>query len=294
MTPPYRLVSRDHRSADTVVEVAGTAIGGGGIITIAGPCAVESHESLVRTIGDLHAAGVRLIRAGAFKPRTSPYAFRGLGEAGLRILDDVRKQFGVGVVTEVLEPSQVQPASQHADVLQVGTRNMQNFALLEAVGASSRPVLLKRGMSATIEELLCAAEYVVAAGNPQVILCERGLRSFDPSTRAVCDIAAVPLLKRLTHLPVIVDPSHATGHRDLVPPVALAAVAAGADGLLVEAHHDPAHSLVDGAQTISTGELAGLLDQVDAVADAVGRRHRPRVRSTANARCTPASAHPAA
>jgi 3-deoxy-7-phosphoheptulonate synthase len=270
-TRPYRLASRDFRSADTVVEVNGVEIGGKALAIVAGPCAVESREQLEAAAAAVAAAGVQLLRGGAFKPRTSPYSFRGLGEEGLKLLREVADRHGMAVVTEVLSPRDVALVAARADVLQIGTRNMQNFDLLEAVGEADRPVLLKRGMSATIEELLMAADYVLARGNGRVILCERGIRTFERSTRNTLDVAAIPVLKHLSHLPVLADPSHATGVRRYVPAAARAAVAAGADGLLVEVHPDPDRALSDGPQSLDPAGFARLVEECRAVAAAVGR-----------------------
>jgi 3-deoxy-7-phosphoheptulonate synthase len=286
---PYRQVAREFRAAPTVVGVgdaAGARFGGDTIAVIAGPCSVESRDMLLRTARDVRAAGATLLRGGAYKPRTSPYAFRGLGEEALRILAGVRAETGLPVVTEVMDTRQVDLVAEHADMLQVGARNMQNFALLSAVGEVRRPVLLKRGLSATIEELLLAAEYVLARGNDQVVLCERGIRTFETATRNTLDVAAVPVLKRETHLPVIVDPSHAGGRASLVAPLAFASIAAGADGLIVEVHPDPATARSDAEQSLTPEAFADLMRRLGAFAAAAGRRmpeaatalpgHRPR------------------
>jgi 3-deoxy-7-phosphoheptulonate synthase len=265
ISKPFKLTSRDFHPLDTVIEVGGTHIGGGTLTIMAGPCSVESRDQLLRTADAVAAAGATILRGGAFKPRTSPYSFQGLGMDGLRFLVEARERTGLPIVTEVMEPSQVEVVALHADILQVGARNMQNYSLLMAVGRSARPVMLKRGLSATIEEWLMAAEYIVSSGNPNVILCERGIRTFETYTRNTLDLAAVPLLHRLTHLPVIVDPSHATGKRWLVAPMALAAVAAGADGIMVEVHPDPDDALSDGEQSLTLdqfGDLAPLLRQI--------------------------------
>ena len=273
----YALVARsaegdsgDARTG-TRVRVGGVTFGDPGIVICAGPCAVEGEESIGEAARAVRESGAHLLRGGAFKPRTSPYSFQGLGEQGLRLLAEAGRREGLGVVTEVISPEVVGTVARHADMLQVGARNMQNFALLKAVGETDRPVLLKRGMMATIEELLLAAEYVVSAGNPSVVLCERGIRSFDRATRNTFDVSAIPLLKRETHLPVIADPSHGCGRRDLVPSVALAAVAAGADGLLLEVHPDPARALSDGPQSLRPDDFARLVQRLDAIAHAVGR-----------------------
>jgi 3-deoxy-7-phosphoheptulonate synthase len=265
ISKPFKLTSRDFHPADTVITVGGTTIGGGSLTLMAGPCSVESRDQLLRTADAVAAAGATVLRGGAFKPRTSPYSFQGLGMDGVRFLVEARERTGLPIVTEVMEPSQVEIVALHADILQVGARNMQNYSLLMAVGRTERPVMLKRGLSATIEEWLMAAEYIVSSGNPNVILCERGIRTFETYTRNTLDLAAVPLLHRLTHLPVIVDPSHATGKRWLVPPMALAAVAGGADGIMVEVHPDPDDALSDGEQSLTLeqfGDLAPLLRQI--------------------------------
>jgi 3-deoxy-7-phosphoheptulonate synthase len=253
------------------VKVDDVTIGGDALVVIAGPCSVESREQMERIADAVQAAGARMLRGGAFKPRSSPYAFQGLGSAGLAILAEQRERTGLKIVTEVVAPEDVELVARSADVLQVGARNMQNFRLLEAVGGQPRPVLLKRGMMATIEELLLAAEYVVAAGNPRVILCERGIRTFERATRNTLDVCAVPVLKERTHLPVIVDPSHAAGRRELVPALARAAVAAGADGLIVEVHPEPERALSDGRQSLDPAGFAALMEQLRPVAGAVGR-----------------------
>jgi 3-deoxy-7-phosphoheptulonate synthase len=238
---------------------------------MAGPCAVESADQLAAAAEAVHDAGVRVLRGGAFKPRTSPYSFQGLGEKGLLLLREAADRFGMAVITEVVTPEEVPLVADHAEILQVGARNMQNYRLLRACGDVDRPVLLKRGLGSTIEELLQAAEYILAHGNDQVILCERGIRTFETATRFTLDINAVPVLKRATSLPVVVDPSHAAGRADYVPPIALAGIAAGADGLLVEVHPNPAEALSDGAQSLTPGGFAALMDGVARVASAIGR-----------------------
>ncbi len=254
---PYMLASREHRPhAPTIVKVGDVRIGGGRPVMMAGPCVVEGRESLLETADAVKAAGADILRGGAFKPRTSPYAFQGLGEEGLRFLADAREATGMPIVTEVMEPDQVDLVARYADILQIGARNMANFPLLRRVGATDQAVLLKRGFSATVEEWLMSAEYVMASGNSRVILCERGIRGFDPALRFTLDLSAVPLAKELTHLPVIVDPSHGTGKRSLVGRMAMAGLAAGADGLIIEVHPDPEHARCDAAQTISPVELA--------------------------------------
>ncbi|HEV2460104.1 MAG TPA: 3-deoxy-7-phosphoheptulonate synthase [Ktedonobacterales bacterium] len=257
--PPYPLASRALRPEKTIVQVGGAAIGGLAPVIIAGPCAVESEAQVHAAAQAAHAAGAALLRGGAYKPRTSPYTFQGLGLPGMRMLARAGAEFGLPIVTEVMEPGLVPAVAEIADVLQIGSRNMQNFPLLRAAGRSGRPVLLKRGFAATIDEWLLAAEYVLAEGNPNVILCERGVRSFDSQTRNVLDLACVPLLGELTHLPVVVDPSHATGRRKLILPMGLAAIAAGADGLLVEMQPDPDAAISDGPQTIDPATLQRLV-----------------------------------
>ncbi len=260
-------------SSRSVINVAGrVAVGGRSLAIIAGPCSVEGRDMLLDSARAVRDAGAVMLRGGAFKPRTSPYAFRGLGEEALEILAEAREATGLPVVTEILDPRHLERMESAADVLQVGARNMQNFALLSEVGLSRKPVLLKRGLSATLDELLLAAEYILAAGNPNVILCERGIRTYETATRNTLDVAAVPVLKSLTHLPVIVDPSHAGGRAALVEPLALAAVAAGADGLIVEVHPRPTEALSDGDQSLTPELFARLVGRCDAVAHALGRR----------------------
>ena len=269
---PFKLASREVIGEDTVVRIGGVPVGHGHpLAVIAGPCAVESREVTVETARAVRAAGGAALRGGAFKPRTSPYTFRGMGGEGLEILAEARAVSGLPVVTEVLTPGDVEAVATIADCLQIGARNMQNYSLLDAVGEQTKPVLLKRGMSATVEELLLSAEYILARGNRNVILCERGIRTFERNTRNTFDINAIPLLKRLSHLPVIADPSHGTGKWYLVAPIALAAVAAGADGLLVEVHPSPDHALSDGFQSLSFDNFRALMAAVPHVARAVGR-----------------------
>ncbi len=268
---PYKLASRDFHPADTTIRVNDTVIGGRNVVMMAGPCSVESREQTLEVAAALHEMGVTILRGGAYKPRTSPYAFQGLGEAALEILGEVRERYGMAIVTEVMAPDEVPIVGRYADILQVGTRNMQNYRLLEAVGRQDRPVLLKRGMSSTVEELLLAAEYILNLGNSQVMLCERGIRTFEQSTRYTFDVNAIPVLKGLTHLPIIADPSHGTGRRDLVAPISRAAVAAGADGLIVEVHPHPEDALSDGPQSLRPGETAELLHSLRAIAQAIGR-----------------------
>jgi 3-deoxy-7-phosphoheptulonate synthase len=267
----FPLVAREVRPQGTVVIVRGVAIGGPGIVVIAGPCAVESERQILATARAVKAAGATMLRGGAFKPRTSPYSFRGLQEEGLRLLALARAETGLPIVTEVMDARQLPLVAMYADMLQIGSRNMQNFTLLEEVGRCRLPVLLKRGMSATLDEYLHAAEYVMKGGNDQVALCERGIRTFEPSTRNTLDLNAVPMLKRRTHLPVLVDPSHGSGHAWMVPALACAAIAVGADGLLIEVHCDPPHALSDGPQSLTPEEFARMTTVVAAVAAAVGR-----------------------
>ncbi|HEV2527279.1 MAG TPA: 3-deoxy-7-phosphoheptulonate synthase [Thermomicrobiales bacterium] len=255
---PYPLASAEHR-AQTVVTVGDVEIGGGRPVVMAGPCSIEGRDSLLRAAHAVRAAGADILRGGAFKPRTSPYSFQGLGEEGLRYLAEAREQTGMPVITEVMEPEQVDLVCEYADILQIGTRNMSNFPLLRRVGEARKPVLLKRGMSARVDEWLMSAEYVMAGGNHQVILCERGIRGFDPATRFTLDLTVVPLLRQLTHLPIIIDPSHGTGIRSLVGPMALAGVVAGADGIFIEAEPNPERATSDAAQTIDPETLRDIV-----------------------------------
>lgn len=256
---PFKLTSREFHPEDTVVRVLDSVIGDGGLTVMAGPCSIESRDQLLETAESVCANGATVIRGGAFKPRTSPYSFQGLGVEGLRYLAEARERTGLPVITEVMEPSQVDIVAQYVDILQIGARNMQNYSLLRDVGRVARPVMLKRGFGATIEELLMAAEYIVAAGNPNVILCERGIRTFETYTRNTMDLSAVPLLHHLTHLPVVIDPSHATGKRWLVRPLAIGGVAVGADGVMVEVHPRPDEALSDAEQQIDLDGFASLM-----------------------------------
>jgi 3-deoxy-7-phosphoheptulonate synthase len=268
---PYKLVSRELHAHDTIVRIGKVAIGGAGLAVIAGPCAVETAEQLRASAQAAKGAGATILRAGAYKPRTSPYGFSGHGPAGLTILREIGDELGMPVVTEVMDTADIDLVAEHADALQIGARNMHNFALLRAVGRAGRPVVLKRGLSAKIEELLLAAEYLLASGNDQVVLCERGIRTFETATRNTLDLNAIPYIKQRTHLPVIVDPSHGTGIRDLVTPMALAAIACGADGLMIEVHNDPAAALSDGAQSLYPAQFEALMRAAAPVAQAVGR-----------------------
>jgi 3-deoxy-7-phosphoheptulonate synthase len=268
---PYKLVSRELHAHDTIVRIGKVAIGGASLAVIAGPCAVETAEQLRASAQAAKSAGATILRAGAYKPRTSPYGFSGHGPAGLTILREIGDELGMPVVTEVMDTADIDLVAEHADALQIGARNMHNFALLRAVGRAGRPVVLKRGLSAKIEELLLAAEYLLASGNDQVVLCERGIRTFETATRNTLDLNAIPYIKQRTHLPVIVDPSHGTGIRELVTPMALAAIACGADGLMIEVHNDPAAALSDGAQSLYPAQFDALMRAAAPVAQAVGR-----------------------
>jgi len=268
---PYKLVSRDTRKEDTLIKVGKQTIGAKRVCVMAGPCSVESVEGLTKIAQLVKKGGANFLRGGAYKPRTSPYSFQGHGEEGLKFLDEVRAKTGLPIVTELMDPRDTELVEQYADVIQIGTRNMQNFSLLKEVGKTRKPVLLKRGLSATIKELLMSAEYIMSEGNHEVIFCERGVRTFETYTRNTLDLSAVPILKKESHLPVIVDPSHGTGRRELVAPMAMAAVAAGADGLMIEVHQDPERAWSDGDQSLKPDEFAGLMQALKSVAKAVGR-----------------------
>ncbi len=268
---PYKVVARSVHPADTVFAVGDVVIGGEEVVVMAGPCSVESEEQIRRTAAAVRAAGARVLRGGAFKPRSSPYSFQGLAERGLELLRRAADEQGLLTVTEVMDPSQLPLVAQYADILQIGARNMQNYVLLREVGKVDRPVLLKRGLSATIEEWLLSAEYVAAAGNERIILCERGIRTFETATRNTMDISAIPVVEKLSHLPVFADPSHGIGIRDKVPAMARAAVAAGADGLLVEVHVDPDRALSDGVQSLYPEQFQRLMDQLRIIVPALGR-----------------------
>jgi 3-deoxy-7-phosphoheptulonate synthase len=271
ITEPYKLASRTFRPENTVVSIGDVRIGGEEVIVMAGPCSAESEEQVESTAAAVKRAGAKLLRGGAFKPRSSPYSFQGLGEAGLRMLRTAADRHDLKLVTEVMEAGQIELVERYADVLQVGARNMQNFSLLRDLGRTRTPVLLKRGISATIEEWLLSAEYVLAGGNKNVILCERGIRTFESYTRNTLDISAIPVVQQLSHLPVVVDPSHGTGRRDKVAPMARAAVAAGADGLLIEVHCDPDHARSDGAQSLFPAQFERLMAELRIIAPAIGR-----------------------
>jgi len=268
---PYKLASREFKGEDSLVSVGAVQIGGERVVVMAGPCAVETEEQIMQVAGAIKEAGAAVLRGGAFKPRTSPFSFQGLEEAGLELLARAKKAFNIPVITEVVDPHDVALVAESADILQVGARNMQNFALLTEVGKSRRPVLLKRGFSSTITEWLTAADYLLAEGNNQVILCERGIRTFEDSVRFSLDISSIPVVKRFSHLPLIVDPSHAAGHYSLVPAIARAAVAAGADGVLIEVHPNPKEALVDGLQSLTISDFSRLMVELKAIAKSMGR-----------------------
>lgn len=270
VSEPYKKANRKFHPEDTVVDVSGVKVGGGSFAVIAGPCSVESESQIETVAAAVQTAGAKLLRGGAFKPRTSPYSFQGMRAEGLELLRHARAKTGMPIVTEIMNTEHL-PLFADVDLIQVGARNMQNFELLKAVGQSGRPVLLKRGLSATLEELVMSAEYIMAEGNDQVILCERGIRTFEPSMRNTLDISAVPMLKKMTHLPVVIDPSHAAGIAWMVEPLAAAAVAAGADGLMVEVHNDPARALCDGAQSLTPGQFAALMDKLRPLVSLMGK-----------------------
>src|SRR5437667_2127251 len=279
VTKPYKLASREFHPANTVVEIptpcvpdGAVRIGDTSVVIMAGPCTVESEKQLLTTAEAVRKEGAVILRGGAFKPSTSPYGFRGMGEEGLKLLAKARAEFGMAIITEVMTPADVLMVCEYADILQIGTRNMQNYMLLDEVGRATKPVVLKRGMSATIEEWLLAAEYILAQGNRNVILCERGIRTFEKITRNTMDISAIPLIKRLSHLPIISDPSQGTGRRDLVTPLSLASIAAGTDGLLIEVHPNPDEALKDGAQSLTIEQFQELMPEAEAIADAIGRK----------------------
>jgi len=272
VSKPYKLASREFHPRDTIVKINGVAIGGNEIVVMAGPCAVESEEQLLATAHAVKAAGATVLRGGAFKPRTSPYQFRGLGESGLKILAQAGKETQMPIITEVMSPDHVDLVAKYADILQIGARNMQNFVLLDEVGKTKKPVLLKRSLSSNIQEWLLAAEYVLAQGNEQVILCERGIRTFETYTRNTMDVSAIPIIEKVSHLPIIADPSHATGKWYLVSPLALAAVAAGADGLLIEVHPNPDLALADGPQSLTFDNFRFLMSQLLPIAQARNKK----------------------
>jgi 3-deoxy-7-phosphoheptulonate synthase len=273
VTQPFKLASRQFNPQGTIINLGrGVTLGGNEVVVAAGPCSVESREQIHIIAESVAKSGAKILRAGAFKPRTSPYAFQGMGEKGLEFMREAAEKFGLFTVSEVMDASQIQMMIGYVDILQVGARNMQNYHLLRALGEVRKPILLKRGMSATMEELLLSAEYILVGGNPDVILCERGIRTFETYTRNTFDIAAIPVIKKLSHLPMIGDPSHGTGRRDKVAPMARAAVAAGADGLLIEVHNDPDHALSDGAQSLDPEQFERLMGELRIIAPAIGRR----------------------
>jgi 3-deoxy-7-phosphoheptulonate synthase len=277
ISKPFKLASREVNPYDTVVRVGPVEIGGGELVVMGGPCSVDTEENVMEAARAVKAAGGHILRGGAFKPRTSPYAFRGHGEKGLHILAAAREETGLPVITEVMDARDVELVARHADILQIGARNSQNFTLLDEVGRSGKPVVLKRGISSTVEEWLLAAEYVLSHGNREVILCERGIRTFETATRFTFDVNAIPLVKKLSHLPLIGDPSHATGKWDLVEPIGMAAIAAGADGLIVEVHPNPDHALSDGAQSLTPKNFTKLMDRLRTLGSALGRPVAPPV-----------------
>ncbi|HLF20737.1 MAG TPA: 3-deoxy-7-phosphoheptulonate synthase [Bacteroidota bacterium] len=272
ITEPYKLASHAFKRGGSVFDVGGVNIGGEQVVIMAGPCSVESEKQIYTIAESVSKSGAKILRGGAFKPRTSPYSFQGLGDEGLKFLRSAADQFKLKVITEVMDKSQISVVEQYADILQVGARNMQNFTFLKELGKASKPVMLKRGMAATIEEWLMSAEYILSGGNQQVILCERGIRTFETATRNTMDIGAIPVIKKKSHLPIIADPSHAIGIRDKVIPMARAAVAAGADGIMVEVHHDPDHAKSDGAQSLFPDQFAQLMKEVRIIAEAIGRK----------------------
>jgi 3-deoxy-7-phosphoheptulonate synthase len=268
---PYKLASREFHPENSIVSINGIEVGGKRIVVMAGPCAVESETQIMETVEIVQKSGASIVRGGAFKPRTSPFSFQGLEQEGLRLLALARERFHIPVITEVVDPHDVEMVASYADILQIGARNMQNYSLLTEVGKSKRPVLLKRGLSSTIKEWLTAADYILAEGNHQVMLCERGIRTFEDSIRFSLDITSVPMVKKVSHLPIIVDPSHASGHYSIVPAVAKAAIAAGADGILIEVHPHPKEALVDGPQALTPSDFDRLMKDLSAIAQAIGR-----------------------
>ncbi len=271
VTAPFKLASRNFREVDTVIDIKGIKIGGNNLAIMAGPCSIESEEQMFKLAEIVAKSGAKILRGGAFKPRTSPYSFQGMGEEGLKLIRKAADEFGLLVITEVMEIAQIDIIGKYTDIYQVGARNMQNFPLLRELGATKIPIMLKRGLSATIEEWLMSAEYILANGNPNVILCERGIRTFETYTRNTFDLSAIPVVHKKSHLPVIADPSHATGYRDQLPPMARAAVAAGADGLMIEIHHDPEHAFSDGPQALLPDTYLKLIDELKTIANAIGR-----------------------
>ncbi len=271
ITAPYKLVSREFKSEDTIIKIKDVVIGGEEIVIMAGPCSVESREQVMTIAERVSKAGAKILRGGAFKPRTSPYAFQGMGEEGLKILREAADKFNMLVVTEVMDKDQIELVCKYSDILQIGARNMQNFSFMKALGKTKKPIFLKRGIAATIQEWLMSAEYILSGGNANVIMCERGIRTFETYTRNTLDLSAIPVVQKLSHLPVMADPSHGTGLRSKVLPMARASVAAGADGIMIEVHHDPDHALSDGAQSLYPEQFDELMDQIRVIAKVIGR-----------------------
>jgi len=271
VTAPFKLASRNFHELDTVIDIKDVKIGGNNLVVMAGPCSIENEEQIFKLAEVVAKSGAKILRGGAFKPRTSPYSFQGMGEKGLKLIRKAADEFGLLVITEVMESAQIDIIGKYADIYQVGARNMQNFPLLKELGNTKIPIMLKRGLSATIEEWLMSAEYILASGNPDVILCERGIRTFEKYTRNTFDLSAIPVVHKKSHLPVIADPSHATGYRDQVPPMARAAVAAGADGLMIEIHHDPEKAFSDGPQALLPETFLNLVKEMKTIANAIGR-----------------------
>ena len=272
ITAPYKLVSREFQHKDTIIDIKGRKIGGEEVMVIAGPCSIESKEQMMIITEHVSKAGAKILRGGAYKPRTSPYAFQGLGEEGLKIIREAADKFDMLVITEVMDREQIPVVSEYTDIIQVGARNMQNFTFIRALGNIDKPVFLKRGISATIEEWLMSAEYILSGGNNNVMMCERGIRTFETYTRNTLDLSAIPIVHKLSHLPVFADPSHGTGLRDKVLPMARASIAAGADGIMVEVHHDPEHAKSDGAQALLPDQFNDLMEQIRVIAKVIGRK----------------------
>jgi 3-deoxy-7-phosphoheptulonate synthase len=272
ITEPYKLASRSFKREGSVFDIGGLKVGGDDVVVMAGPCSVESEKQIFSIAESVSKAGAKILRGGAFKPRTSPYAFQGMGEEGLKLMRAAADQYGLKVITEVMDKSQIDLVEQYADILQIGARNMQNFTFLRDLGKASKPIMLKRGLAATIDEWLMSAEYILSGGNQQVMLCERGIRTFETATRNTMDIGAIPVVKKKSHLPIIADPSHAIGLRDKVIPMARASVAAGADGIIVEVHNDPDHAKSDGAQSLFPDQFSQMMKEVTIIAEAIGRK----------------------
>jgi len=277
ISAPYKFVSREFRKKNTVVKIKDVSIGADEVVVMAGPCAIESREQTMTIAEHVSKAGAKILRGGAFKPRTSPYSFQGMGEEGLKIMREAADKFNMLVITEAMDKDQLPLISEYADIIQIGARNMQNFTLMRALGEIEKPIFLKRGISATIEEWLMSAEYIVAGGNKEIILCERGIRTFEKYTRNTLDLSSIPVVQKLSHLPIIADPSHGTGLRNKVLPMARAAVAAGADGIMIEVHHDPENALSDGAQSLYPDQFEELMDQIRIIAEVIGRNVAERL-----------------